>query len=171
MARRSDKADYGGNIMREFHGRASARIDAAPAAVFDLITDVDRLPEWNDAIEAVVDKPPTLVPGAEWTVKVHPRGIPPWKSISRVQEIDRQRGRFAHETRNADGNPSYVRWVWEVAGAGPGAELTVSWDCYLKTFDRRVLGGPLRRRQLSREVPTSLAAIGRAAQASTGSAG
>ena len=30
-------------------------------------------------------------------------------------------------------------------GAIPGAEVTVTWDCYLKTFDRRVLGGPLRK--------------------------
>jgi len=156
--------------MQEFHGRASARIDAAPTAVFDFITDVDRLPEWNDAIEAVVDKPPALIPGAEWTVKVHPRGLPPWKSISRVVDIDRQSGRFTHETRNADGNPSRVQWAWEVAGAGAGTELTVTWDCYLKTLDRRVLAGPVRKRQLSREVPTSLAAIGRAVQAPSGSA-
>lgn len=156
--------------MHEFHGRASARIDAAPTAVFDFITDIDRLPEWNAAIEAVLAKPPALVPGAEWTVKVHPRGLPPWNSISRVGEIDRPGGRFAHETRNADGNPSYVRWAWQVTGAGTQTELTVTWDCYLKTFDRRFLGGPVRKRQLSREVPLSLAAIGRAVRERAGSA-
>jgi hypothetical protein len=42
---------------------------------------------------------------------------------------------------------------------GGGAEVTVTWDCYLKTFDRRVFGGPLRKRQLSHEVPGSLRAI------------
>lgn len=156
--------------MDEFHGRASARIDAAPTAVFDLITDVDRLPEWNAALEAVVDKPPALIPGAEWTVKVHPRGIPPWNSISRVVEIDREGGRFAHETRNADGNPSYVKWAWEVAGADDvaGAELTVTWDCYLKTLDRRYLAGPIRKRQLAREVSVSLAAISQAVRTRMG---
>ena len=35
----------------------------------------------------------------------------------------------------------------------------MTWDCYLKTFDRRVLGGPLRKRQLAREVPQSLIAM------------
>jgi hypothetical protein len=154
--------------MREFHGRASARIDAAPTAVFDLITDIDRLPEWNAAIEAVVDKPPALSPGAEWTVTVNPRGIPPWNSISRVVEIDRQGGRFTHETRNADGNPSYVKWAWEVAGADTGSELTVTWDCYLKTPDRRFLGGPVRKRQLNHEVPLSLAAIDQAVRTHAG---
>ena len=62
--------------MDEFHGRASVRIDAAPQAVFDVITDVDRLPEWNGAIEAVVERPPALAEGAEWTIKMHPPRLP-----------------------------------------------------------------------------------------------
>ena len=145
--------------MDEFHGRASVRVDAAPQAVFDLITDVGRLPEWNAAIEAVVERPAALAEGAEWTIKMHPPRVPSWKSISRVEELDRHRFRFAYKTRNADGNPSYVKWAWEVAAAGDGAEVTVTWDCYLKTFDRRVLGGPMRKRMLAREVPNSLTAM------------
>jgi uncharacterized protein YndB with AHSA1/START domain len=149
--------------MDEFHGRASARVDAPPQTVFDFLTDVGRLPEWNAAIEAVVERPPALAKGVEWTIKMHPPRIPSWKSISRVEELDRRRFRFAYETRNADGNPSYTKWAWEVVGAGDGAgdgaAVTVTWDCYLKTFDRRVLGGPLRKRQLAREVPQSLTAM------------
>jgi Polyketide cyclase / dehydrase and lipid transport len=156
--------------MHEFHGRASTHVDAPPAAVFDLITDVGRLPEWNAAIEALVAKPPALVPGAEWTVTVNPPGIPPWNSISRVEEIDPQNGRFAYETRNADGNPSYVKWVWQIAGASTGAEVKVTWDCYLKTLDRRILAGPVRKHQLAREVPRSLAALASAVRVRTGSA-
>jgi uncharacterized protein YndB with AHSA1/START domain len=154
-----------GITMDEFHGRASVRINAAPQAVFDVITDVGRLPEWNGAIEAVVEQPPKLTEGAEWTIKMHPPRLPSWQSISRVQEFDRRRCRFAYETRNADGNPSYVKWAWEVVGAGTGAEVTVTWDCYLKTFDRRVVGGPLRKRQLAREVPKSLTAMAGAVMA------
>ena len=30
---------------------------------------------------------------------------------------------------------------------------------YVATFDRKFLGGPLRKRQLAREVPKSLAAL------------
>jgi uncharacterized protein YndB with AHSA1/START domain len=151
--------------MDEFHGRASVRIDARPQAVFDVITDVGRLPEWNGAIEAVVERPPALAEGAEWTIKMHPPRLPSWQSISRVEELDRRRCRFAYQTRNADGNPSYVKWAWEVVGVGNGAEVTVTWDCYLKTFDRRVLGGPLRKRQLAREVPKSLTAMASAVMA------
>ncbi len=46
----------------------------------------------------------------------------------------------------------------------------MTWDCYLKTFDRRVFGGPLRKHQLAREVPRSLSAIDRALQAPAASA-
>jgi uncharacterized protein YndB with AHSA1/START domain len=153
--------------MQEFHGQASTSVDAPPTEVFDLITDVDRLPEWNAAIQAVVDKPPALVPGAEWTVTIKPAGIPSWGSISRVEEIDGQRGRFAYETRNADGNPSYVKWSWKVTATGTETEVTVTWDCFLKTFDRRILAGPVRKHQLAREVHRSLAAITGAVQACT----
>ena len=145
--------------MDEIHGRASLRVDATPEAVFDLITDVDRLPEWNTAIETVLERPPALAEGIEWTVKMHPPRTPSWTSISRVEELDRRRFRFAYETRNGDGNPSRTTWAWEVIGAGRGAEVTVSWDVYLKTVDRKFFGGPLRKRQLAREVPNSLAAM------------
>jgi uncharacterized protein YndB with AHSA1/START domain len=145
--------------MDEFHGHASVRVDATPQAAFDFITDVDRLPEWNAAIEAVLEQPHPLAEGAEWTVKMHPPRIPSWKSISRVEELDRHRLRFAYQTRNADGNPSYTTWAWEVAQTGEGAHVTVTWDCYLKTLDRKVLAGPLRKRQLAREVPRSLTAM------------
>lgn len=145
--------------MDEFHGRASVRVDAAPQAVFDLITDVGRLPEWNAAIDSVVAQPTALAEGAEWTVKMHPARAMTWGSISRAEELDRGGGRFAYQTRNADGNPSYSRWAWEITPAGGGADVTVTWQVYLKTADRRFLAGPIRKRQLAREVPRSLTAL------------
>jgi uncharacterized protein YndB with AHSA1/START domain len=145
--------------MDEIHGRASLQVDATPQAVFDLITDVSRLPEWNTAIETVLGRPAELAQGAEWTVKMHPPRTPPWTSISRVEELDRGRRRFAYETRNGDGNPSYTKWAWEITGADGGAAVTVTWDVYLKTPSRRYFGGPLRKHQLAREVPNSLTAM------------
>ena len=41
----------------------------------------------------------------------------------------------------------------------------MTWDCYLKTLDRRVFGGPVRKRQLAREVPASLTALASALSA------
>ena len=62
--------------MPEFHGSATTRVSARPDEVFDLITDLDRLPEWNACIESVVTRPPALEIGAEWVVKIHVPGIP-----------------------------------------------------------------------------------------------
>jgi uncharacterized protein YndB with AHSA1/START domain len=151
--------------MDEIHGQASVRVDATPEAVFDFITDVGRLPEWNAAIEAVTQQPAALAEGVEWTVRMHPPRLPSWGSISRVQVFDRSRCRFAYQTRNADGNPSYARWAWEITDSGGGADVAVTWDVYLKTFDRRFLAGPMRKRQLAREVPRSLTTLASAVTA------
>jgi uncharacterized protein YndB with AHSA1/START domain len=146
--------------MNEFEGQASRTIDADPGAVFDLITDVDRLPEWNGAIERVDQRPDALRVGAEWTVRMHPPRMPHWGSASRVTQLDSDERRFAYETRNTDGNPSTVTWAWRVEPvADGGTNVTVQWHCVLRTFDRRHFAGPMRKRQLAREVPRSLGAL------------
>jgi len=145
--------------MKEFHGAATARFDISAETVFDAITDVDRLPSWNAAIEAVAERPDSLANGAEWLVVMHPPHLPRWRSRSRVEEIDRDHLRFAYETRNADGNPSYVKWTWDVVPDDGGADVSVRWDAYLKTMDRKLMAGPIRRRQLAREVSHSLEAL------------
>jgi uncharacterized protein YndB with AHSA1/START domain len=150
--------------MKTFHGRATAHLGATAADVFDLLTDVTRLPEWNAAIEAVDDGPGPLTAGTEWTVTMHPPRMPRWWSISTAQVLDRHDLRFAYRTRNADGNPSWVEWSWSVVPADAGCDVTVEWTCHLETFDRRYFAGPLRKRQLAREVPGSLQALGRALQ-------
>ncbi len=149
--------------MREIHGTASERVAASPEAVFALITDVARLPEWNRAIERVVEPPGgELVPGAEWIVKMHPGRGMSWLSRSRVDEIDREALRFRYRTWNADGNPSFSDWAWTVAavdGVDAQADVTVTWDVSLETLDRRLFAGPIRKRQLRKEVAGSLAAV------------
>jgi uncharacterized protein YndB with AHSA1/START domain len=146
--------------MKHFDGHASRIVDATPDSVFELISNVERLPEWNAAIEEVVDRPVTLAPGAEWTVRMHPPHIPTWGSVSKVDVIDTTARRFCYETRNTDGNPSFVTWSWTVVPDGEAeAVVAVSWHCELRTFDRRYLAGPIRKRGLAREVSRSLDAL------------
>ena len=145
--------------MKDFHGSASARVDAPPQAVYDLITDVGRLPEWNAAIEAGSgdlrrwQKAPS---GPSRCVRLTYRrgGVSP--GLRRLTDPI-----FASPMRRAtlDGNPSYTKWAWAVVDTGDSAEVSVSWDVYLKTLDRRILAGPLRKRQLEREVSKSLTAV------------
>lgn len=147
--------------MKEIHGTATGSVGADPDAAFLLITEIDRLPEWNRAIERVVERPPELTRGNEWVVKMHPSRGMTWQSRSRVEEIDRGARRFAYRTWNADGNPSYSDWIWEVLLRESVAQVSVSWDVYLKTLDRKLLAGPIRQRQLRKEVAESLRALER----------
>jgi len=146
--------------MDQFHGSATARLRAHPQVVFDLICDLDRLPAWNTAVKQIIERPAALTKGAEWVAVIQPRRMPPWKSRSRIEEIDRDRLRFSYMSRNEDGNPSYAVWSWEVASADDSAtDVTVRWEVYLKTIDRKLIAAPIRRRGLAREVPASLDAL------------
>ena len=154
--------------MKEFRGEAALTVRASADAAYALITDVRRLPEWNDAIERVVADAGELVTGAEWTVRMHPPHMPSWGSVSRVDVLDRGARTFSYSTRNADGNPSSVVWHWTVEPTDHDhAVVRVRWHCMLRTLDRRLLAGPMRKRQLEREVPRSLAALSSALESST----
>jgi uncharacterized protein YndB with AHSA1/START domain len=145
--------------MREIHDRAEAVIRGDPRALFAALTDIDRLPEWNGAIEEVIERPDRLSVGASWTVGMHPtRGVR-WKSVSTVQELDPDGLRLSYRTVNADGNPSYAVWHWQLTPRFEGTNVSVRWDVYLKTLDRRLLAGPIRKRQLRKEVAASLGAL------------
>jgi hypothetical protein len=43
--------------MREIHDRAETTIDADANALFMTVTDLERLPDWNRAIERVSTSP------------------------------------------------------------------------------------------------------------------
>jgi hypothetical protein len=132
--------------------------------LFAVITDVDRLPEWNAIIRDVVERPSTLARDAEWVVELSAMGNT-WRSRSRVLEHDVGALRFAYRSRTDDGNPSYGDWSWQVVSDQDGSRVTVTWDLHPQTFWRRVLLAPVRNRQLEREVRASLRALERAAEA------
>jgi uncharacterized protein YndB with AHSA1/START domain len=141
--------------MREFHGTATTQVPAPPDEVFAVITDVDRLSEWNRAIQSTIERPDAMTPGAEWVVVMHPPGIPSWRSRSQIEEIE-PGARFAYRTNTDDKNPSYATWQWNLEPTDTGSRVSVSWDVYPKTFWRRLLAAPMRRRMLRRETAASL---------------
>jgi uncharacterized protein YndB with AHSA1/START domain len=142
--------------VHEIHDAAELSVRVDPTKLFAAITDVEHLPDWNAAIERVVEGPGAMVHGARWTVEMHPMRGMRWRSVSTLDVLDVDRRRFAYRTVNADGNPSYTLWEWNVKGCNDGSTVVVHWNVFLKTADRRLLGGPIPRRQLRREVPTSL---------------
>jgi uncharacterized protein YndB with AHSA1/START domain len=145
--------------MREIHDEAEVIIAGDPRMIFETITDLERLPEWNGAIEQVIDRPARLTTGAAWTVEMHPVRPMRWKSVSTLQELDAEGLCFTYRTVNADGNPSYALWSWKLTPTPSGVQVSVRWDIYLKTLDRRLFAGPIRRRQLRKEVAASLATL------------
>ena len=148
--------------MTTIRGQVTAVVEASPDAVFTTLTDLSALPSWNEAMTTVCELPARLAPGAEWVVEFHVLGRT-WRSRSRCESIDPAARRFIHRTGTDDGNPSYAQWEWAVDPADPGSRVTVTWMLHPVTFWRRVLLARVRARQLAREVPTSLAALGRVA--------
>ena len=137
----------------------SARVGASPEAVFSLVTDVSRLPVWNQAITDVVEAPERLDAGSVWKVRLHALGQT-WVSKSQVSAIDPLTGRFAYRSQSDDGNPSYADWEWHFDDDGDGSMVTVTADLNPITFWRKHLLIRIRRPALRKEMQASLAALG-----------
>jgi polyketide cyclase/dehydrase/lipid transport protein len=144
-----------------------SEVVAVPAGqFFALVCDIDRLPEWNAILQAVLERPPAMTPDAEWVVELRAMGNR-WRSRSRVLELDDAGRRLVYRSETDDGNPSYAVWSWGVDGDGASSRVTVRWELHPKTFWRRVLLSRVRNRQLRNEVRASIHA---AAQAAVGGA-
>ena len=146
------------------HGSITDVVRGSPPGVFALVTDIDRLPEWNAIITQVVERPAVLAPDVEWVVELKAMGRS-WPSRSRVLVYDEVARRFEYRSQTDDGNPSYGIWSWQVADDPGGSRVTVTWDLYARTFWRRVLLARIRGRQLRREVKGSLQSLERATSA------
>jgi len=146
--------------MTTIRAEATAWLTATPDSVFALVTDIERLPEWNTHIHHVVQAPSRLAEGAEWVVEMRALGTR-WDSRSTALAIDPAKRTFAHRTQTDDDNPSYALWTWRVRDHGTGAEVTVKWELHPKTFWRRRLLAAVRHRQLKKETRVSLAAADR----------
>lgn len=148
------------------HATASRVVAVTPDDAFDTITDIARLPDWNDAIVSVLERPDQLDVGAQWVVGMHALGQS-WHSRSTVEVSDPTGRCFAYRSATDDGNPSYALWTWVVADHADGALVTVACELHPRTFWRRVLLVRIRARQLARsELPDSLAALEAAAKLS-----
>ena len=148
-------------------GSAVGSVPSPPSDVFRLLTDIDRLPEWNSIIVKVVERPEALSPGSEWVVQLKAMGNS-WASRSSIEEHDPSRFVFAYRSCTDDGNPSYTRWCWTVEPAtGDESRVTATWELHPRTFWRRALLVRVRSRQLRREVPGSIDAMAHALRETT----
>jgi hypothetical protein len=146
--------------MASLHGSVTERVQVPAASLFGLISDIDRLPEWNELIQRVVERPTEVNVGAEWVVEMRALGSR-WNSRARVEDIDADAFRFAYRSRTDDGNPSYALWAWTLVPRQDEADVTVTWDLHPETFWRKSLLARIRHRSLRKEVRSSIRAAER----------
>jgi uncharacterized protein YndB with AHSA1/START domain len=139
----------------EYTLQATAEVDVPPALVFERITDIDRLPDWNAEVHDVVERPATLHPGAEWVVEIRAMKKH-WNSRSRLAELDAENGRFAYRSQTDDGNPSYADWRWQLTPVPSGTRVDVEVDIRPRTFWRKHLFSKIRRSSLAKAMQHSL---------------
>ena len=139
---------------------STSRIVAGSAdEVFKVITDISRLPEWNRAITAVIERPEHLYESAQWTVEICALGRT-WQSRSTVETLDPIGRCFAYRSAPHDGNPSFALWTWVVAPHHEGALVTVASELHPLTFVRRMVLVRIRAWQLGHsELMQSLVAL------------
>lgn len=147
-------------------GSVSVELPAGADDVFALVTDVARLPEWNERIVALESPPGPLTVGERWTVRVDLPGKR-FASESEVLELDPRQRRFAHRSKPVDANPSFSVWTWEVTPTAGGCRVQVSWTLEPRTFGRRLVT-VVRSRMLPAEVTTSIQRLGAVVGAGAG---
>ena len=140
--------------------RATTTVPAQRDEVFDVVTDIEHLPDWNLEIPRVIEAPAVLDVGATWVVNIHAMKTH-WDSRSTVLELDPRRGRFSYRSQTVDGNPSYAEWRWELlpTASGDGTDVSVEVDIRPRTFLRRRFLSELRRSSLRKAMHTSLATL------------
>jgi uncharacterized protein YndB with AHSA1/START domain len=146
--------------MATYQARITEQLPVPPQQLFALISDVDRLPEWNAHIPRIVDRPDALTPGAQWVVRIRASGAQ-WDSRSTLERLDRDKLELDYRSQSDDGNPSYALWRWRLTPVDGGTRAEVVYEINPKTFFRRNVFVHLRRRQLPNEVRTSLVSAGR----------
>jgi uncharacterized protein YndB with AHSA1/START domain len=141
--------------MTTLHAEITDHLAVDPDALFALVTDVHRLPDWNEHVNRIVESPSEMQPGSEWVVEIRAMGTH-WNSRSRALDIDTSKRRFVYQSQTDDENPSYAVWTWELEPASDGTDVVVGYELHPKTFWRRVLLSRVRHHQVRGEVQASL---------------
>ena len=145
----------------ELHASASRTVPATPDEVFDLITSVDRLPEWNADLPKVVQPGLLCDEGDEWVMEIHALGSH-WNSRSTVIERDPNPGAPVRLSGPAKRRRQPVVCALDVGVdllVDEGTRISVRWSLRPRTFWRKALFARIRHRQLRGEVATSLRAL------------
>ena len=154
------------------HGEAQVYVEAPPDKVFQLVSDVTRVPEWSPECRRCewLGEPSKPVAGARY--QGHNRkGWMRWTVPCRVTDVEPGQV-FAFETVPPfpyKGRGPQTRWRYEFKPASGGTVLTESFEVlwYSQLIIRAFFGGPAARlAQLEANVRDTLVRIKAAAEAS-----
>ncbi|MBA2956395.1 SRPBCC family protein [Nocardioides sp. MAH-18] len=112
--------------------RAEAEVAAPPAAVWSLLTDLSRMPEWSPELVRMVPLKRGGLRVGQWYLGINRRKGVVWPTRNVVALLEPGRV-LAWDTTS-----SGARWIWELAPAGPEGAST-------RVVHRRPVPGRLTR--------------------------
>jgi uncharacterized protein YndB with AHSA1/START domain len=134
-------------------------IAAEPDAVFGLVIDIARQPQWQASILEVVERPASMRVGARWVLVIHMLGST-FRADRRALVVDGAARRFAYRC-NPEGQRSFSLWTWSVEPERGGSRVRVEWELNPATLLDRLFYAPLILRVLPSQLRLSLAALER----------
>lgn len=99
--------------------RAEATVAAAPERVWELLTDLSRMPDWSTELVAMLPLKRGGLRVGQWYLGINRRKVVVWPTRSVVAVLEPGRA-LAWDTRS-----SGARWIWEVEPDGAGGTRLV----------------------------------------------
>jgi uncharacterized protein YndB with AHSA1/START domain len=138
---------------------ASVVIDAAPERVWEVVSDVTRMPEWSPELRRLYplarDRRPRL---GLTMLGINRRGLAVWPTTSKVVRLEPERA-VAWKTRE-----SGATWTYELEPTGAGTRLTGRRDLPAYTLGTKLMAAAIggaqgHDRELAEGIRTTLARI------------
>ena len=146
-------------MANEIDVDVSRRMNASAEAVWAVLHDLNRLPEWLDFAKEVQEVSGPAEPGATYTVKP-PRSYEPTTHWTVTESRAPSHQLHTSEMPIVSG----VRSELEVSGGPDGTTVRVHWTGTPKGFMGRLMRGTMQKR-ITQNWESSLAALDRVASA------
>jgi uncharacterized protein YndB with AHSA1/START domain len=97
--------------------RAEATIDAPTARVWELLSDLSKMPDWSPELVRMMPLKRGGLRVGQWYLGINRRKAVVWPTRSVVAQLEPERS-LAWDTRS-----SGARWIWELSPDGEGTRV------------------------------------------------
>ncbi|GAB2881780.1 SRPBCC family protein [Nocardioides pacificus] len=97
--------------------RAETFVDAPPERVWEVLSDLSRMPQWSSELVRMVALRPGGLRRGQWYLGVNRRKLAVWPTRNVVAELEPGRV-LAWDTTS-----SGARWIWELTPEGDGTRV------------------------------------------------